>query len=80
MRFRLMVVTILCLVLITPLIAADVPNDVPLPKNLQLEGKTSAALIARAWSGRWSNPASPPAEGLNAILIFQKVMQLHSQE
>lgn len=73
MRFRLLMVTVLCLVLTAPLIAADAPSDVPLPKDLQLQGKTPAALTARTWSGRWRNPASPPAEGLNAIIVFEKV-------
>ncbi|MEW6660674.1 MAG: hypothetical protein AB1424_18690 [Thermodesulfobacteriota bacterium] len=73
MRFRLIIVTILCLVLTSPLIAADLYSDVPLPKDLRLQGKAASGLTARAWSGRWRNPASPPAEGLNAILIFEKV-------
>lgn len=72
MRFRLLMVTVLCLVLTAPLIAADVSSDVPLPKNLQLQGKTPAALTARTWSGTWKNP-SQPAVGLNAIIVFEKV-------
>ena len=72
MRFRLIIVTILCLVLSASLNAADLYSDVPLPKDLRLQGKTPSGLKAPAWSGRWRNPASPPAEGLNAILIFEK--------
>lgn len=73
MRFRLIIVTVLCLVLTAPLNAADVYSDVPLPKALRLQGKAPSALTARAWGGRWRNPAAPPAEGLNAVLIMEKV-------
>lgn len=73
MRIRLILATILCLALAAPLFAADVPADVPLPKTLKLKGSMPPELTARAWSGRWRNPESPPAEGLNAILIFEKV-------
>lgn len=73
MRFRLIIVTLLCLVITSPLIAADLYGDVPLPQDLRLQGKAPSGLTARAWSGRWRNPVSPPAEGLNAILIFEKV-------
>jgi hypothetical protein len=73
MRFRLIILAILCLVLTAPLHAAELYSDVTLPKDLRLQGKTPSGLTARAWSGRWTNPGSPPAEGLNAILIFEKV-------
>lgn len=73
MRFKLIIVAILCLVFSAPLNAAELYSDVPLPKNLRLKEKAPAGLTARAWSGRWRNPASPPAEGLNAIVIFEKV-------
>jgi len=73
MKLKLMIVAILCLVLSAPLHAAELYSDVTLPKDLRLQGKTPSGLTARAWSGRWRNPASPPAEGLNAILIFEKV-------
>ncbi|MHB8070115.1 MAG: hypothetical protein ACYDIC_19660 [Desulfobaccales bacterium] len=73
MKLKLILVGILCLVLSAPLHAADSSSDVPLPKDVQLQGKMPPELTAQAWSGRWRNPASPPAEGLNAILIFEKV-------
>ena len=73
MKLKLIMVAILCLVLSVPLNAADLYGDVTLPKDLRLQGKTTSGLTARAWSGRWRNPGAPPAEGLNAILIFEKV-------
>ncbi|MDD2902804.1 MAG: hypothetical protein PHU44_10270 [Syntrophales bacterium] len=73
MRFRLLTATVFCLVLTASLNAAGMFSDVPLPKDLQLQGKMPAALTARAWSGRWRNPASPPGAGLNAIIIFERV-------
>jgi hypothetical protein len=73
MKFRLMLVTLFCLILTLPLNAADSAGDVPLPKDLRIQGKAPAGLTARAWSGRWKNPESPPQEGLNAVLIFEKV-------
>jgi len=73
MRFRLIILAILCLLLTAPLHAAELYTDVTLPQDLRLQGRTPYGLTARSWSGRWRNPASPPAEGLNAILIFEKV-------
>jgi len=73
MRLKLIIIAILCLVLSAPLSAAELYSDVSLPQDLRLQGKAPAGLTAAAWSGRWKNPASPPAEGLNAILIFEKV-------
>ncbi len=72
MRFRLIMVTVLCLVLTAPLIAAGVMSNVPLPQDLQIQGKAPAALTARAWSGTWKNQ-SQPAAGLDAIIVFEKV-------
>ncbi|RJR33394.1 MAG: hypothetical protein C4567_16935 [Deltaproteobacteria bacterium] len=73
MKFKLVLITLICLALALPLNAADKPGDVPLPKDLRIQGKAPAALTARAWSGRWRNPEAPPQEGLNAVLIFEKV-------
>ena len=73
MRFRLIMVTVLCLVLTAPLNAEVVYPDVPLPEVLRLKGDMPSALRERVWSGRWRNPASPPEEGLNAVIIFEKV-------
>jgi len=73
MRFRLLLVTVICLVLTAPLSAGDMFSDVPLPKGLLLKGNTPSGLADRGWGGRWRNPASPPAEGLNAIIIFERV-------
>jgi len=73
MRLKLIMAIIVCLMITAPLHAADAFNDVPLPQTLQLQGKAPAALTARAWRGRWRNPAAPAAEGLNAILIIEKV-------
>lgn len=73
MRARLIILAILCLFLTAPLLAVELYTDVALPKDLRLQGRTPYGMAARSWSGRWRNPASPPAEGLNAILIFEKI-------
>jgi hypothetical protein len=73
MRFQLILIGILCLVLTAPLQAVETFSDVPLPQGLTLPGKMPAGLTAQAWRGRWRNPTAPPAEGLNAILIIEKV-------